>query len=393
MLIWLLADSDTGKFAAFKNLLHSFCAHYPDIKVDFRVLTRRSMWQNLFAHLRDSKNRESADVIELPHSWTAAFAKLGLLAEMGGVLESFNPAKYPEFLKKGCVPEESDIVFSAPWWMESPALFYQPEEFKKHSMRPETELSDWECFLAACERLAAGNKRRGFYPVLQGDGTGRLNSFNALPCVWNRGGDLFSPDMHRCTLSKDEAVKGLEDYLEPALKGYMPLFGEAVLEGGPFYEGGTAMVLGSRAPAFPGRKSVFKPVRVPGSRNRQPVLSYNLAAASGSPHLKEAGLFLKWALSADNCLSFAAAFGVFPCLKQSFEETLERARGGEVWREIFSAPALTPNTTVYPTAELLLDRALWHASLRIARQSYSREDFMRELIIAQGEIDYLLSLY
>ena len=393
MLIWLLADSDTGKFAAFKNLLHSFCAHYPDIKVDFRVLTRRSMWQNLFAHLRDSKNRESADVIELPHSWTAVFAKLGLLAEMNSVLETFTPAKYPNFLKKGCVQDESDTVFSAPWWMTAPALFYRSEEFKKYSLRPEIALADWRGFLAACSRLAAGNKRRGFYPVLQGDGCGRLNSFNALPCVWNRGGDLFSEDLSRCTLSKDEAVQGLEDYLEPALKGYMPLFGEAVLEGGPFYEGATAMVLGARVPVSPGGKSVFKPVRLPGPRKKDLALSYNLAAASGSPYLKEAGLLMKWALSADNSRSFAAAFGVFPCLQQAFEETLSDVRDGEAWREIFSAPALTPNTTVYPTAEMLLDKALWRASLRIARQSYAREDFVRELIIAQGEIDYLRSLY
>ena len=393
MLIWLLADSDAGKFAAFKNLLNSFCAHYPDIKVDFRVLTRRSMWHNLFAHLRDSKNTESTDVIEMPHSWTAVFAKLGLLAEMGGVLETFSAARYPDFLKKGCVPEESDIVFSAPWWMEAPALFYRPEEFKKYSLSTEADLTDWAGFLAACERIAAGNKKRGFYPVMHGDGSGRLNFFNALPCIWNRGGDLFSEDMNRCTLSKDEAVKGLEDYLEPALKGYMPLFGEAVFEGVPFYEDAAAMVLGSRVPASPGRKSVFKPVRLPGRRKKDPVFGYNLAAVSGSPHLKEAGLFLKWALSADNIRSFAAAFGVFPCLKQAFEETLEDARVGEAWGEIFSVPALTPNTTVYPTAELLLDRAIWRASLRISRQSYTREDLMRELIIAQGEIDYLLSLY
>ncbi len=393
MLIWLLADSDTGKFAAFKNLLQSFCARYPDIKVDFRVLTRRSMWQNLFAHLRDSKHRELADVIELPHSWTAAFAKLGLLAEMSGIMDTFNPARYPDFLKKGCVLEENDIVFSAPWWMEAPALFCRPDEFKKHSLRPETDLSDWGSFLSVCECLAASNKKRGFYPVLQGDSSGRLNSFNALPCVWNRGGDLFSEDMNRCTLSKDEAVKGLEDYLEPALRGYMPLFGEAVFEGGPFYEDSAAMVLGARAPASSGRKSVFTPVRLPGHRKKDPALSYNLAAASGSLCRKEAGLFLKWALSADNSRSFASSFGVLPCLKQAFDEALENVHGGEAWREIFSAPELTPNTTIYPTAELLLDRALWHASLRIARQSYAREDFMRELIIAQGEIDYLLSLY
>ncbi|MBU2573102.1 MAG: extracellular solute-binding protein [Elusimicrobia bacterium] len=393
MLIWLLSDCDTNKFAAFKNLLNSFSAQYPDIKVDFRALTRRSMWQNLFAHLRDSKHRESADIIELPHSWTAVFAKLGLLAEIGGVLESFTPAGYPDFLKKGCVPEESEMFFSVPWWMEAPALFYRPDEFRKRKLCPETDLLDWEHFLAACERLAAGNKKRGFYPVLQGDVTGRLGSSHALPCVWNRGGDLFSEDLNRCTLGKDEAVKGLQDYLEPALRGYLPLFSEAVFEGGPFYEESCAMVFGSRAPASPGKKSVFRSVRLPGPRKKELVYSYNLAAASGSPNLKEAGLFLKWALAADNCRSFAAAFGVFPCLKAAFEETLEDARGGRVWREIFSAPAMTPNITIYPTAQLLLDKALWHASLRIARQVYAREDFLRELIIAQGEIDYLLSLY
>ena len=391
MLIWLLADSDMGKFAAFKNLLNSFSAHYPDVKVDFRVLTRRSMWRSLFAHLRDSKNRESADLIELPQSWTAVFAKLGLLAETGGVVESFNPSRYPDFLKKGCVTEESDTVFSAPWWMEAPALFYRPETLKKHGLSPEADFRDWGHFLEACERLAAGNRKRGFYPVL--NGAGRMSAAHALPCVWNRGGDLFSEDMHRCTLNKDEVVRGLEDYLEPALRGWLPLFGEAVFEGGPFYEDATAMVLGTRTPLSPGRKSPFKPARLPGARKKEQILGYNLAAASGSANLKEAGLFLKWALSADNCRSFSEDFGVFPCLKQVLEETLADADGGEVWREIFAAPAMPPNTTVYPTAELLLDKALWHASLRIARQAYAREDFLRELIIAHGEIDYLLSLY
>ena len=117
MLIWLLADSNTGKFAAFKNLLHSFRAHYPDIDVDFRVLTRRSMWHNLFAHLRDSKNSESADVIELPHSWTAVFAKLGLLAETGVVMDTFSPARCPDFLKKAVSPKKaiSFFLFHGGW--------------------------------------------------------------------------------------------------------------------------------------------------------------------------------------------------------------------------------------------------------------------------------------
>lgn len=393
MLIWLLADPDNAKFTAFKNLLNSFSAHYPEFRVDFRAMTRRSMWQGLFAHLRDAKSHEAADLIELPHSWTAVFAKLGLLAETGAVYENFATGRYPDFLKKGCVPEESDKAFSMPWWMESPVLFYRPEEFKRRSLNPETDLPDWEHLLAACERFAAANKKRGFYPLLQGGGAGRLGSSHALPCIWNRGGDVFSEDLNRCTLGKDEAVKGLEDYLEPAIRGYLPLFSDAVLEGGPFYEESCAMVLGSRAPAPPGKKSAFMAVRLPGPRKKELVCGYNLAAAAGSPNLKEAGLFLKWASSPENSRAFAAAFGVFPCLKPAFEEALEDARDGETWRGVFAAPAMTPNTTIYPTAQLLLDKALWHASLRISRQAYAREELVRELIIAQGEIDYLLSLY
>ncbi len=391
MLIWLLADPDDGKFAAFRNLLNSFSARHPEIKADVRVLTRRSMWRNLFAHLRDSKNRESADIIELPHSWTAVFAKLGLLAEIEGVVDSFSPGRYPDFLRNGFVPKGGDAAFSAPWWMEAPALFYRPDEFKKCGLRPEAGLVDWGGFMNACERLSAVNRRRGFYPVMYG--SGRMSADHALPCIWNRGGGLFSEDMNRCTLSKEEAVRGLEDYLEPALKGYLPLFSGSVLEGGPFYEDSAAMVLGTRTPFSPDRKSSFIPLRLPGARKKEQVLGYNLAVASGSPNLKAAGLFMKWALSAENCRSFAASFGAFPCMKPALEETLEHVRGGEVWREIFRAPEAPSGATVYPTAELLLDKALWHAGLSIARQVWSREDFVKELIIAQSEIDYLLSLY
>jgi hypothetical protein len=275
--------------------------------------------------------------------------------------------------------------------MEAPALFYRPEELRKHSVRPETDLADWESFMTACGRVAAGNKKRGFYPVLHGSGW--MSAPASHPCVWNRGGDLFTEDMNRCTLSNEETIKGLEDYLAPALRGYLPLFGESVFEGGPFYEEGTAMVLGARLPATPGKKSSFRPALLPGVRRKELVMCSNLAVVSASPKFKEAGIFLKWALSSDNSRTFAEAFGVFPCLKQAFEGALEDSRGGEIWRRIFSSPALAPNATVYPTAELLLDRALWHASLRIARQAYSHEDFLRELIIAQGELDYLLSLY
>jgi hypothetical protein len=95
----------------------------------------------------------------------------------------------------------------------------------------------------------------------------------------------------------------------------------------------------------------------------------------------------------ENLGPFTESFGVFPCLKTVFEERLQGEKEVETYRKIFSAPELMPNIMAYPTAELLLERALWNLSLKIARRDYDREDLTRELIMAQGEADYLLSLY
>jgi ABC-type glycerol-3-phosphate transport system substrate-binding protein len=123
------------------------------------------------------------------------------------------------------------------------------------------------------------------------------------------------------------------------------------------------------------------------------MLVYNLAVSSSSSDQEGAAAFVAWAMEPRNLSLFTESFGVFPCLKHVFEERLRDERESEVYRRLFSAPELKPNIMVYPTAELLLERALWNLSLKIARRDYDREDLTRELIMAQGEADYLLSLY
>jgi ABC-type glycerol-3-phosphate transport system substrate-binding protein len=123
------------------------------------------------------------------------------------------------------------------------------------------------------------------------------------------------------------------------------------------------------------------------------MLVYNLSVSSSSQDQAGAAAFVSWALEPRNLAHFTESFGVFPCLKPVFEERLREERDGPVYKRIFAAPELKPNIMVYPTAELLLERALWNLSMKIARRDYEREDLTRELIMAQGEADYLLSLY
>jgi ABC-type glycerol-3-phosphate transport system substrate-binding protein len=123
------------------------------------------------------------------------------------------------------------------------------------------------------------------------------------------------------------------------------------------------------------------------------MLVYNLAVSASCQDPAAAAAFVSWAQEPRNLTGVTESFGVFPCLKPVFEERLREEREAGVYRRLFSAPELKPNIMVYPTAELLLERSLWNLSLKIARKDYDREDLTRELIMAQGEADYLLSLY
>ncbi|MCX5784387.1 MAG: extracellular solute-binding protein [Elusimicrobia bacterium] len=442
MLIWLLSDSDASKHLAFSETLSGFCAHFPDVKAEFAVKTRHSLWESVFAYLRDPKRNPMADIIEIPHNWTALLAKLGLLRDLSRVFEDFNPLACPEFITREFGPGESGAVFSAPWWMEAPALFYSASALKAMGGYPGEHGLSWEEFLAALEKLSIANSARGnrnavspqplgrgsprqagvtaprragspdFYPLCFPASSGSLGLEDVLPRVWSRGGGLFSQDLSRASFNKDETSEGIQDLLNLAVNGHARLFSPALFEGGGCFQEGAAFAFSPRdlcsargagaqkAPLgmlpWPGY-NLAHPQPKAGSSGANdtggPVNISNLAVFSGTADLKEAASLLKWLLKPERAAKFTAAFSVFPCHRAEFEERLESSRQGGLYRRIFAGASLRPNITVYPTAEMLFERVLWNVSLSVARRNYSNDDLTRELIIAQGEADYLLSLY
>ena len=414
MLIWLLSDSDSSKHLAFNETLSGFCAHFPDVKAEFAVKTRHSLWESIFAHLRDSKRNPIADIIEIPHNWTALLAKLGLLCDLSRIFEDFNPLACPEFITREFGPGENGAIFSAPWWMEAPALFYCTAALKAMGGHPGEHGLSWEEFLAALEKLSSPRRAKGFdfYPLCFPASSGPLGLSDVLPRVWSRGGGLFSQDLSRASFNKDETSAGIQDLLSLAVNGYSRLFSSELFEGGGCFHERAAFVFSPRdicsargmgaqkAPLgmlpWPGYNSAHPPTRTgPAGIDDTggPVNISNLAVFSGTANLKEAASLLRWVLKPERVGKFTAAFSVFPCHRAEFEERLENSKQGELYRCIFAGASLRPNITVYPTAEMLFERVLWNMSLSVARRNYSNDDLTRELIIAQGEADYLLSLY
>ncbi len=414
MKIWLLSDYDHKKHLAFKSMLARFSAAFPETEADFSVKSRRSMWESLFSHLRDPKRNPLADVIEIPQNWTELFSRLGLLADLAPKVEPLARKRYPDFVLKELCRHDEDRAFSAPWWLEAPALFFRPRELEKICREPWDELSSWEGFRAALDRVSSGNKKRNFRALAAPYSSGAVCPADVLPRVWGRRGGLFSDDFNRATFTREETAGGIEDWLELAVSGKIELFSPDRFENGPRPADQCAFIISSRKPAGqasrparPGHRQAKAGARQaksgPGELKVLPypgcsaggglVLAYNLAVSAASGDLTGASAFVSWAMEPENLRPFAESFGVFPCLKSVFEECLQAEREAETYRKIFSAPELMPNIMAYPTAELLLERALWNLSLKIARRDYDREDLSRELIMAQGEADYLLSLY
>ncbi|HAH31296.1 MAG TPA: hypothetical protein DCL44_03165 [Elusimicrobia bacterium] len=413
MLIWLLSDSDSSKHLAFSETLSGFCSHFTDIKAEFAVKTRHSLWESIFAHLRDSKRNPIADIIEIPHNWTALLAKLGLLSDLSRIFEDFNPLACPEFITREFGPGEGGTVFSAPWWMEAPALFYSPSALKAMGGNPGEHGLSWEEFSAVLEKLSIRRRAMGsdFYPLCFPASSGALGLNDVLPRVWSRGGGLFSQDLSRASFNKDETSAGIQDLLNLAVNGHARLFSPALFEGAGYFHEGAAFAFSPRdlcsGRGMGAPKSTLGMLPWPGYNPAQapkvwqaganaaggPVNINNLAVFSGTADLKAAASLLKWLLKPERVGKFTAAFSVFPCHRAEFEERLENSRQGGLYRRIFTGASLRPNITVYPTAEMLLERVLWNMSLSVARRDYSNDDLTRELIIAQGEADYLLSLY
>ena len=397
MIIWLLSDYDHRKHLAFKSLLARFSAAYPDSNIEFSVKSRHSLWESLFAHLRDPKRNPLADVIEIPQNWTELFSRLGLLSDLSSGLEALARRHYPEFILKELCREENSRAYSAPWWLEAPALFYRPVALKGAVEDPDTELATWEGFRAALDRvrLPAGRQaRRGnFYGLSVPDSSGPVAVADVLPRVWSRRGGLFSDDFNRATFSREETAGGIEDWLELAVSGKIELFSADRFENGPRPAEDCAFIISSRKIQGSAR-SGLRMLPCPGYPSGGGLmLVYNLAVSASTRDHGAAAAFVTWVMEPRNVSAFAESFGVFPCLKPVFEERLRDEKETAVYRRLFSAPELMPNIMVYPTAELLLERALWNLSLKIARGDYEREDLTRELIMAQAEADYLLSLY
>ncbi len=393
MEFWILSDIDSAKFLAIKKMVQKFNIEYPRIKVRLLIKTRQSMWESMFLYLRNPKQYPLADLLEIPHSWTKVLVNLEILREMKSIAD-IDAEDFFDFLKDGMALKPKGDYFSLPWWLELYTLSVREDMLRLIGNAAE-KLAVWEGFVDVCRFLKSKNRKSNFYPLENSNPSGAFSLYDVLPCIWNRGGRLFNDEFTKCEASKVEVLRGIQDFIFLARKGYLPLFKENYYEEkGLLSEGRRAMILSGRLPSCYRKTHAPKLVSFiyPNiNRDGHFASSVNLAVTVRARE-NETSRFLRFLFLQANLKFLAESFNVFPCMKKSAEYIYEQKRFS-VYKTILSKPRMTPDIEIFPTYEFLMNNLLKEMAIKVAAGAWDEDDLQRKLIIVQTEVDYILSSY
>ncbi len=400
MIFWMLPNSGLQSVADMKTMLTEFSAEHPDIAVEVRVLARRALWTRMFLSQREGVDDAVADLVQIPHYWTALFSRLGVITDLNDLDPALSANECIAPLQPHCFMPGTQRVHSVPWWMDVSALHYRVDHLQQIDSNPDALFTKWDGLLSACEALARNRKVHNYYPMENANARGSFTIREMLPCILNRGGDLFSQDLSRASVHREECLRGIEDYLALFRRGFMPLLRERGSLG-TVAEGKASIVISRRQ-----SESIFSmgtegevPVRtvpVPGELfgSNSYLSSYNLAIMREGTAQQEALTLLKWLTSNSRQQKYARLIDAFPCSNAAFEGFIFSSRERlSTYAAIVGSARTLPNITVCGTAVKILDEAMGRLASEIVKNRYSSSLLMQEMVKAQVEMDYLLSLY
>ncbi|MDR1684410.1 MAG: extracellular solute-binding protein [Elusimicrobiota bacterium] len=397
MIFWMMPDSAAKTQEVMQGFLAPFKKLNPDIDVQIKVINRRTLWAEIFTLKRRAGREERPDLIAIPHYWTELLTHMGAivnLTELDKTLRVDNcldPLK-PQSYKKG-----SADVYSYPWWMDVTALHYREDHLKLICADPAAKLSTWQGMLEACESLKEHFGTTGYYPVQNSDWRGTLSNRSVLPNLWSRGACLMDKEGAQSGFNGKEFTEGLQDYLQLALKNYMPVLKERGSLGVAAL-GKSSIVMTRRmgAAVLGAQDAPVQTIGVPrtGAKEVNYLGGVSLAVVSGGAQTQAAHKLLKWLISPGAQLKYAALAGVFPAAEASFEQFLLAAPArvknytGIIANGMALESLLSTGTVMEVLAALLSD-----ITSDIVMNKYSALVLKERIKTAAAEVDNILNLY
>jgi ABC-type glycerol-3-phosphate transport system substrate-binding protein len=400
MIFWMMPDGAARTKEMMNNFLEPFNKENPDISVDVRVINRHTLWARIFTLKHEGLHEECPDLIAIPHYWTQLMAVTGLLENLTEMDKTIRVDDCLDPLRAHSYKADSADIYSCPWWFDISALHYREDHLKLISPEPRKLLSTWSGLLEACALLKehfAGTE--GYYPVQNSDWRGALSNRGVLPCLKSRGAYIISEDGKTCGFGEPAFERGLEDYIELALRKYMPILKERSSLGNVNSGRSSIAITRRQGVGMFGGGNQDLPVAtvgVPraGAHYANYLGGVNLGITKKGAHKQNALKLLKWLTGVESQAKYAAGTEVFPALDASFQNfLLSSPRRIQSYAQIIADCFTLPSCMAAGTVMEVLGSLLGAVSTAVVRNEYGKSFLQSEIKKAKEEADNILRLY
>jgi len=262
------------------------------------------------------------DIVHITQQNFPFYATKDILLDLNPLVEkdrTFNINDYFERVTDGL--RFQGKLLGLPSDFSTIALVYNKRLFDEYGIPYPDETWDWDKFLWAAKKLTRDTDGDG---VPDQFGFVNIASYNRWPAwVWMNGGDLFTPDMKRCTMDDPKSIEGLKFYINLSVKhNVAPTAAQSI--GQDFQE----LFLSERAAMIADSRYAYKRFAnkvpfpwdvAPMPKGKQRVTTFIWGGNSilkSTRHPKEAWAFLKFLSGYEGALLNVKAGNAFPAYKK-----------------------------------------------------------------------------
>ena len=398
MIFWMLPDSGLETSEVMEEILKDFRQQNPDINLEVQVINRRALWNKIFTLKHDIGKEGCPDLMAFPHYWTSILATARLLEPLHKFDQDINVSQVLDPLRPHCFLNDTDEIYSLPWWLDITALHYREDHLKAITDKPEEALSTWQGLMDICKKLRHYfYDVDDYYPLQNSDWRGSLSHRCVLPCLWSKGAYLFSKDLEHSGLSSTAFQEGIQSFIDLALKGYMPILRERSSIGN-ISAGKSSLIITRRQniSMFEGAKFKVQTLPIPktGAQHVNYLGGINLGILRKSKESKHAYTLLKWLTRPEAQIAYASKIEAFPSYDGTFENfLLSSPERVQKYTNIITSARTLPNHIVTGAVMEIMANLMGAVSSAILMRKYTPQLLKQELKKADRNVQEILRLY
>lgn len=306
---WHALGGDNGK--VLEGLIERFNKEQDEVKVNY--VWTGNYEQSLQKIMAAIAAGIQPDLAQMEQTYGARLVSAKLLIPAHKIINDLGGLDVTDIAEPFWMNNTYDgEVWSIPFNMSTPVLYYNKEHFKAAGLDPEHAPETWEELASYAKELTIPGKQVGFAYM----STGAQWIFESF--VWQNGGQILSADEKQVLLNNQEGVETLKFLVDLVNKDKVAEFipGDQATE--DFKTGRLSMVIQSSASLGPMIRQVgfdMGVAKLPGQKEHAAAMGgANLVFfdTKSSERLEATWKFVQWLLSPDVMADFSLATGYVP---------------------------------------------------------------------------------